>query len=429
MRIGIIGGGGREVALANALYNTGRRIREVTHVYGIGRSVAGGYFAGFAPLDPMDDVAIAAFVASKGIDAVVVGSEVPLCNGIVDRLTARGIPAVGPTATAAQLEGSKAFSAWLCEKYRIPAAVSIVCTTPDEVYAATVQLRRRFRVMPVIKADGLAAGKGVFLPSNMHGVRTAVRRLMDEQPGGKIVVQQRLAGCEFSFHVFTDGRVAIKFGSVMDYKRERDGDAGENTGGTGAVSPVPFMTSELEDQVMSEIAIPTITAMAAEGAHYRGVLYVGGMLTENGPKVLEFNVRLGDPEAQVLLPRLDQVHGASLAELLLATTKDGELEKLNVRLRPEAAVCVVMMSAGYPKAPKKGDPISGLSTFVDDTEIFHAGTKLADDRRTFLTDGGRILDVVGFGQTVEEARTRAYARVGTITWDGEHHRHDIAAGF
>jgi phosphoribosylamine--glycine ligase len=387
--------------------------------------VVGGYFAGSAPtINPNDDEAIAAYVRKMKIDIIIPARDAELCAGLVDRLTARGITTVGPTAEAAQLEGSKGFFADLCATVGIPSPASIVCTSTARASSAVRLLHRRFGQLPVEKADGLWDGKGVVVPETLDEADAAIAMLM---AGGKdVVIQERLDGVEFSFFALSDGKVAVPVGSAIDYKRLLDGSIGPNTGGMGAVSPVPFVTKILEDRVMREVVRPLLWVMARRGTPCRGIIYCGMMLTKEGLKVLEVNVRFGDPEAQGLLPRLDQVNGATLAELLVATTKDGELEKLSVRLRPEAAVCVVMASAGYPEAPREGDPIQGLITNVEGTEVFHAGTKLADDRRTFLTDGGRVLDVVGFAPTVFEARKRAYARVDTISWDGEQHRHDIA---
>jgi phosphoribosylamine--glycine ligase len=365
---------------------------------------------------------ILAFAQENAIDLVVVGPEGPLCDGLVDKLGAAGIKAFGPSKAAAQIEGSKGFMKDLCAKYGVPTAKYRRFRDPVQARAYVAQQSGRV----VVKADGLAAGKGVLLPETKAEAVAAVEQAMIKGAFGKagqeLVIEEFMEGEEASFFALVDGKTALPFGTARDHKRVGDGDTGPNTGGMGAYSPAPAVDEALHERIMAEIINPVVAGMAAEGAPYKGILYAGLMLTAEGPKVIEFNCRLGDPEAQVLLPRLQ----SDLVPAMFAAC-DGQLGQFDLRwYEDEAAVCVVMAANGYPGSYEKGTEIRNLDALAGGTDViaFHAGTG-ADGDRTLAT-GGRVLGITGIGDSIQEARDRAYDAVGKIDWPEGFCRRDIA---
>ena len=370
-------------------------------------------------LDVADHAAVIAFCKANKVDLVVVGPEAPLCAGMVDDLTAAGIKAFGPSKAAARLEGSKGFTKDLCKANNIPTAAyeRFSAAAPAKAYV-------RARGAPiVIKADGLAAGKGVVVATNVAEAEAAVDMMFAGglgEAGAEVVVEEFLAGEEASFFALCDGETAIPLASAQDHKRVFDGDEGPNTGGMGAYSPAPVMTPELSQRAMDEIVLPTVRAMKAMGAPYKGVLYAGLMLAADGPKLIEYNVRFGDPECQVLMLRLM----SDLVPALLACC-DGMLRNFDLRWYPDAALTVVMAAKGYPGSYAKGSVIEGLdaAAAVEGVEIFHAGTKAEGGR--ILANGGRVLNVCAIGKTVGEAQARAYEAIDRIKWADGFCRRDI----
>src|SRR6516165_9490598 len=415
MNILILGSGGREHALAwkIAASPLTERLYCAPGNAGIARE------AECVALDLADHAAVTAFCRAHGIEFVVVGPEAPLCAGIVDDLETAGIKAFGPSRAAARLEGSKGFTKELCRANAIP--------TADFAHfqdAAAAKSYIRARGTPiVVKADGLAAGKGVIVAQSVAEAEAALEMMFGGglgDAGGEVVVEDFLGGEEASFFALCDGETAIPLASAQDHKRAYDGDQGPNTGGMGAYSPAPVMTAEQARRTMDEIVLPTVHAMKAMGAPYKGVLYAGLMITAEGPKLIEYNVRFGDPECQVLMLRLmsDLVPG------LLACC-DGMLKNFDLRWYADAALTVVMAAKGYPGAAAKGSVIEGLAAAaeIEGVEIFHAGTK-ADGGR-ILANGGRVLDVCALGKTVGEAQARAYRAVDRIRWPDGFCRRDI----
>jgi len=370
-------------------------------------------------LDPSDHGAVIAFCKMHRIDLVVVGPEAPLCAGIVDDLTAAGIKAFGPSRAAAQLEGSKGFTKDLCRANGIPTAAYQRFDAPEPAKAYV-----RARGAPiVVKADGLAAGKGVVVAQDVGQAETAIEAMFGGEfgtAGAQIVVEEFLRGEEASFFALCDGETAIPLASAQDHKRAYDGDQGPNTGGMGAYSPAPMMTAEQASRTMNEIVLPTVRAMKAMGMPYKGVLYAGLMITAEGPKLIEYNVRFGDPECQVLMLRLM----SDLVPAMLACC-DGMLKSFDLRWYPDAALTVVMAAKGYPGSYRKGSVIEGLdeAAQIEGVEIFHAGTIAQGGR--LLANGGRVLDVSAVGKTVAEAQQRAYAAVDRIRWPDGFCRRDI----
>ena len=417
MRVLVIGSGGREHALCwaiaasplcDALYcapgNPGIA-EEATCV-----SVAATDIDG-----------ILALSQRERIDFVVVGPEAPLVEGLVDRLEASGIRAFGPTAAAAALEGSKGFTKDLCAKYGIPTAAY---GRFQDAAAAKAFVRQRGAPI-VVKADGLAAGKGVTVAMSVAEAEAAIDEALVGQrfgaAGAKLVVEEFLDGEEASFFALIDGRHALPLATAQDHKRVGDGDTGPNTGGMGAYSPAPCVTPEIEHQVMERIIAPTVRGMAAEGRPFKGVLYAGLMLTREGPKLIEYNVRFGDPECQVLLPRL-------MSDLLpaLLAARDGVLDGFDLRWYPDSAIAVVLAAKGYPGEPLKGTEIDGLAEAAQGdpaVKIFHAGTRRVDGR--LVADGGRVLTVVAWNKDVAAARDKAYAVIDRIHWPEGFCRRDI----
>ena len=362
-----------------------------------------------------------ALARDERIDFVVVGPEAPLVGGLVDRLEAAGIACFGPNAAAAMLEGSKGFTKDLCAKYGIPTAAYLRTADAD---AAKAEIRRRGAPI-VVKADGLAAGKGVVVAETVAEALAAVDAMMLDRKfgaaGAELVIEEMLIGEEISFFALVDGRHAVPLASAQDHKRVGNGDTGPNTGGMGAYSPAPALTPDLEREVMDRIILPALDGMAREGRPFKGVLFAGLMLTAAGPSLIEFNARFGDPECEVLTRRLK----SDLLPALVAA-RDGALDTISLRWDARAALGVVLAANGYPEAPRAGTAIGGLDAAAGaapEIEIFHAGTRQADG--ALLADGGRVLVVTALGATVEEAQRRAYRAVDAIDWPGGFCRRDI----
>ena len=415
MNILLLGSGGREHALAwkmAASPLTGRLFCAPGNA-GIAQE------AECVALDLADHAAIITFCRANSIDFVVVGPEAPLCAGIVDDLEAAGIKAFGPTRAAAQLEGSKGFTKDLCRSAGIPTADYERFSNAHEAKAYA-----RSRGAPiVVKADGLAAGKGVVVAESLAEAEAAIEMILGGElgeAGAELVIEEFLDGEEASFFALCDGETALPLASAQDHKRAFDGDKGPNTGGMGAYSPALIIDAAMSARVMAEIVQPTLRAMKGMGAPYKGVLYAGLMITAEGPKLIEYNVRFGDPECQVLMPRL-------MSDLLpaLLASRDGVLKSLDLRWHAQAALTVVMAAKGYPGPYAKGSVIEGLAdaAAVEGVEIFHAGTK--QDGSHVVANGGRVLNVSALGKTVSEAQARAYAAIARVRWPEGFFRHDI----
>jgi phosphoribosylamine--glycine ligase len=415
MNILLLGSGGREHALAWAISAS-----PLTDKLFCAPGNAGiAQVSECVALDIGDHKAIVAFAREHKIDLVVVGPEGPLCAGIVDDLEAAGIKAFGPTKWAARLEGSKGFTKDLCKANNIPTAAY----QRFKQAAAAKDYVRKQGAPIVVKADGLAAGKGVVVAETVADAEAAIDMMFGGGLGDKaweIVIEECLVGEEASFFALCDGETALPLASAQDHKRVHDGDKGPNTGGMGAYSPAPAMTAEITKRTMDEIINPTMRAMKAMGAPFKGVLFAGLMITAKGPQLIEYNTRFGDPECQVLMLRL-------MSDLLpaLLAARDGQLKNFDLRWYPHAALTVVMAANGYPGAYGKGSEIGGLAdaAALDGVEIFHAGTKSQDGK--ILANGGRVLNVCGTGATIREAQARAYAAVDRIKWPGGFCRRDI----
>ena len=415
MNILLLGSGGREHALAwkIAASPLTERLFCAPGNAGIAQE------AEVVALDIADHAAVIAFCRGRKIDLVVVGPEAPLCAGIVDDLAAAGIKAFGPSKAAARLEGSKGFAKDLCRANAIPTAAFERFTA-----AALAKAYVRAQGAPiVVKADGLAAGKGVVVAQSVAEADAAIDMMFGGslgEAGAEVVIEEFLDGEEASFFALCDGETAIPLALAQDHKRAFDGDQGPNTGGMGAYSPAPVMTLELTRRAMDEIVLPTVRAMKAMGAPYKGVLYAGLMITPAGPKLIEYNVRFGDPECQVLMLRLM----SDLVPALFACC-DGVLKNFDLRWYPDAALAVVMAAKGYPGSYARGSVIEGLDAAaqVEGVEIFHAGTRA--DGGKIVADGGRALSVCALGKTVGEAQARAYAAVERIRWSDGFCRRDI----
>jgi phosphoribosylamine---glycine ligase len=411
----VVGSGGREHALCWALAGSPL----VTRVLCAPGNAGIAEIAECVPVRADDLDGLVDLARERAAGLVVVGPELPLVLGLVDRLREAGIKAFGPTAAAARLEGSKAFTKAFCARHGIPTAAFRVFGT-GEIAAAEAYVAGH--ALPVvIKADGLAAGKGVVVAGTREEALEAVRSALGQ--GDAIVVEEFMAGEEASLFALCDGTRALEIGTAQDHKRAFDGDRGPNTGGMGAYSPAPMLDAATTERAMAEIVRPALAGMAAEGAPFTGVLYAGLMLTPEGPKLVEFNVRFGDPECQAVLPRLM----SDLGQLLLGAV-DGMLGHMGVRWYPEHCVSVVLASRGYPGPYKRGTEIRGLDALAGepDLHVFHAGTRRDDDGR-LVADGGRVLAVTALGPTLREARDRAYAAVDRIDWPGGFCRRDIAA--
>ena len=369
-------------------------------------------------LDSGNHGAVAAFCEANNVGLVVIGPEVPLVEGLADSLRAAGIPTFGPSKAAAQLEGSKAFTKELCERAKIPTARFIRCTSLEAAWGAL----KKFDAPFVLKADGLAAGKGVVIAETREEAQEALHEMFDGRfgpAGSEVVIEQFLTGEEASFFALTDGETIVPLASAQDHKRVGDGDEGPNTGGMGAYSPAPVLTPALQAQAMREIIEPTVRTMRAEGMPYSGVLYAGLMLTKDGPQLIEYNVRFGDPECQVLMMRLE----SDLVELMLACAEGrlGEIE--TPKMSADFALTVVMAAEGYPGTPKKGGAIDLGDAEAGGAKVFHAGTAMVAGQ--LVANGGRVLNVTAKGSSATEAQKAAYAAVDRIDFADGFCRRDI----
>jgi phosphoribosylamine---glycine ligase len=415
MNILLLGSGGREHALAWKMAASPLTDR----LYCAPGNAGIAQDAECVALDIADHPAVIAFCKGKQIDFVVVGPEAPLCAGIVDDLEAAGFKTFGPTKAAAQLEGSKGFTKDLCRVNNIPTAAyeRFTAAEPAKAYV-------RAQGAPiVVKADGLAAGKGVVVAETVEQAEAAIDMMFAGslgEAGAEVVVEEFLVGEEASFFALVDGEHAVALASAQDHKRVGDGDQGPNTGGMGAYSPAPVMTDAMVRRTMDEIIVPTVRAMKAMGAPYKGVLFAGLMVTKDGPKLIEYNARFGDPETQVLMLRLM----SDLVPALMAS-RDGQLKAFDLRWYPDAALTVVMAAKGYPGSYDKGSAIEGLdeAAQVEGVEVFHAGTKKQDGK--VVANGGRVLNVSALGKNVTEAQSRAYQAVDRIRWPEGFCRRDI----
>ena len=417
MDILVAGGGGREHAIIKKL----KESPEAGRIYaapGNGGISADAVCVG---IKATDIEGMVAFAREKKIGFVVVAPDDPLVLGMVDALNSVGIPAFGPTGAAAAIEGSKVFSKNLMKKYRIPTASY---ETFDDPVQAVAYLKARNKYPTVIKADGLALGKGVVIPENEADAVAAIHSMMEEgqfgESGRRVVIEEFLQGIEVSVLTFTDGKTVVPMVSSMDHKRAHDNDEGLNTGGMGTIAPHPMFTAEMQARCMKEIFLPTIEAMKQEDREFRGCLYFGLMLCADGPKVIEYNCRFGDPETQVVLPLLD----GDLLEIMQAVA-DGRLSEVKIGTKPGAAACVIIASGGYPVSYQKGFEIHGLDAEgqAPGVTVYHAGTTLADG--VYRNNGGRVLGVTAVGKSLRDALSTAYQAVGQIGFVGSFYRRDI----
>ncbi len=417
MKVLVVGGGGREHAII-------RKLKESPKVEAIYCAPGNGGIAADAecfPVNAMDIEGMKALAKEKAVDLVFVAPDDPLAAGMVDAMEEAGFKAFGPRANAAIIESSKVFSKDLMKKYNIPTAGYEVFDDPNKVLEY-VEAQGKYPV--VIKADGLALGKGVIIAENFEMAKEAVHSIMEDKvfgaSGNHVVVEEFLTGPEVSVLAFTDGKTLKPMVSSKDHKRALDGDKGKNTGGMGTISPNPYYDDAMAERCMKEIFLPTMNAMNAEGRPFKGCLYFGLMLTPNGPKVIEYNARFGDPETQVVLPRLK----SDFADVILAVAEE-RLAEQPVESTDEAAACVVMASGGYPASYPKGLEITGLDENgqLPGVTVYHAGTAQKDGK--LVTSGGRVLGVTALGKTLDEALEKAYAAVEKIHFDGAHYRRDI----
>ncbi len=417
MKILVVGGGGREHAIIMKLAESPRteKLYCAPGNGGISR------YAECFDVKATDIEGVVALAKKLAVDMVVVAPDDPLVLGMVDALNAEGIKTFGPDKAAAIIEGSKVFSKELMKKYGIPTAAYEVFTEADK---AIEYIKSRNSYPAVVKADGLALGKGVIIAQNEQEAVEAVKSIMEDkifgESGSKLVVEEFLTGPEVSVLSFTDGNVVVPMISSMDHKRALDGDKGLNTGGMGTVAPNPFYTEAVAKECMEKIFLPTINAMKAEGRTFKGCLYFGLMITPNGPKVIEYNCRFGDPETQVVLPLLD----TDLVDIFEAVY-DGKLADIPIKWKDESCACVVMASGGYPKSYPKGLEMSGLDDKgqTEGVFVYHAGTKYADGK--FYTNGGRVIGVTATGETLQKALDKSYAAVKKIGFENAHYRSDI----
>jgi len=418
MKVLVIGGGGREHALVWKVLQSPL----VEKVFCAPGNAGIAKEAQVVPIDASDIKALARFAEKEKIDLTCVGPELPLTLGVVDVFQEAGLRVFGASRAAAEIEGSKVFTKDLLRKYRIPTGDYDVFDNPD---AARARIRQTGAPI-VVKADGLAAGKGAIVCQAIEEAEEAVGLIMEKRAfgaaGDRVIIEEFLTGEEASFLAFTDGKTVLPLATSQDHKPALDGDRGPNTGGMGAYSPAPVVTPEIFSQAMDEIMIPTVRAMAAEGRPYKGVLYAGLMIRDGKAKVLEFNARFGDPEAQPLLMRLD----GDLA-LIMDAVVDERLDEVELRWHDDASVCVVMASGGYPGPYEKGKAISGLKEAegLEDVKVFHAGTAEKDGR--IVTAGGRVLGVTALGRDIPDAIEKAYRACSLISWDGVQYRKDIGA--
>ncbi len=415
MNILLLGGGGREHALAWRMAQSPL----LTQLYAAPGNPGIAQHAQLVDIDPADHRTILDFCIRHSIGLVVIGPEAPLVDGLADNLRTMGVPVFGPDKKPAQLEGSKGFTKDLCKRANIPTAGYERLTSKDGALAALDD----FGLPVVIKADGLAAGKGVIIAMTRREAEDAIAEMFSGafgKAGEEVVIEEFMTGEEASFFALTDGVTVIPFGSAQDHKRVGDGDTGPNTGGMGAYSPAPVLTPALEAQVMAEIIQPTVEMLAAEGMPYSGVLFAGLMLTDAGPKLIEYNARFGDPECQVLMTRLE----GDLVALLLAVAQGKLAEHGPVTFRDQSALTVVMAANGYPGTPEKGGSIAGLDAAErDGAKVFHAGT--ASKGQALVANGGRVLNVTATGESVGQAQAAAYAAIGHIDFPTGFFRRDI----
>ena len=417
MKVLVVGNGAREHTIVWKLAQSPR----VKELYAAPGNAGTARISQNLDITAADIKSLAKAAQQKNIDLVVVGPEVPLAEGIVDHFESLGIPIFGASKLAAEIESSKVFSKALMQKYNIPCAKSVNFSD----YAQAKEYVQKQRLPIVIKADGLAAGKGVVVAGTMDEAMAALNDFMREKKLGaaanQVLVEEFLSGKEMSVFAFSDGINVLPMVSACDYKRVNDGDKGPNTGGMGSYSPPVFNSPALQKQVMDTIMVPTIQAMTKEGRQYRSVLYGGLMVNKESVKVVEFNARFGDPETQVILPRLK----TDLLDIIMAVIK-GKLNQIKIECSDDACVGVVMASGGYPGSYKTGLPINGLLDVDKDVMVFHAGTKIGATPWEVLTNGGRILTVVAMGKTIAQAREKVYDNISRINFDGCHYRKDIA---
>jgi phosphoribosylamine--glycine ligase len=418
MKVLVVGNGGREHALAWKI----RQSPLVSEVYCAPGNAGIEGIADCVPIETSNIVEAADFAQTIKADLTVVGPELPMVLGMADEFQRRGLPIFCPTRAAAEIEGSKAFAREFMRRHGVPGPRYELCDSPEAARAFVK--RAPFGYPVVVKADGLAAGKGTLVAANAEEALAAVAHIMVDKrfgtAGARIVMEEFLEGDEVSFLAFSDGSRVVPMTSVQDHKRAADGDKGDNTGGMGTVSPSTSLTLDAHKQIMQEIILPTVKGLAAEGRRYQGVLYAGLMITAQGPRVLEFNARFGDPETQVLMARLR----SDIVPVLKAVAH-GELADTRLEWAKEPAVCVVLAARGYPGEVETGAEITGLDALGNekDVVVFHAATARRDGR--LLTVGGRVLGVTALGANLEQAIERAYAAAGRIRFDGMHYRHDI----
>ena len=416
MKVLIVGSGGREHAIAWKVAQSPR----VDKIYCAPGNAGIEEYAECVDIKAMEFDALAAFAKEKGIDLTVVGMDDPLVGGIVDVFEAQGLRVFGPRKNAAILEGSKAFSKDLMKKYNIPTAAYENFTDPQ----AALEYLKTSKFPIVLKADGLALGKGVLICNSYEEAEAGVREIMTDKKFGSagncMVIEEFMTGREVSVLSYVDGKTIKPMTSAQDHKRAGDGDTGLNTGGMGTFSPSPFYTEEVDEFCRKYIYQPTVDAMAAEGREFKGIIFFGLMLTEDGPKVLEYNARFGDPEAQVVLPRMK----TDIVDVFEACI-DGTLDQIDLQFEDNAAVCVVLASDGYPVSYKKGYLIEGLETFKgkDGYYVFHAGTAKGKDG--IVTNGGRVLGVTATGPDLKAARKNAYEAVDWVNFENKYYRNDI----
>jgi len=416
MKVLIVGSGGREHAIAWKLSQSPK----VEKVYCAPGNAGIAGHAECVPIGVNDFEKLTAFAKENKVDLTFVGPEEPLLNGIVNEFEEKGLVVFGPRKEAALIEGSKTFAKNLMQKYQIPTAAYASFTEYNEALAYI----REQGAPIVIKADGLAAGKGVVVAMTLEEAESALKNMMLDESlglaGAKVVIEEFLQGEELTLLSFVDGTTVKPMIPSQDHKPVFDQDKGPNTGGMGTYSPVPQMSADLIQQIMDEIVLPTVKAMESEGVPFKGILYTGLMITKNGPKVIEYNARFGDPETQVVLPLLK----TDLMDIFIAGIS-GELEQLQIEWKDGAAVCVIMASGGYPGPYEKGQEISGLdSADSQGAVVFHAGTAFADGK--IVTNGGRVLGVTAIGDSIKDAREKAYQAVEHISFEGAHYRKDIA---
>ena len=416
MKILIVGSGGREHAIAMSVKKSPRADK----IYCAPGNAGIAQIAECVPIGAMEFDKLADFAKEKQIDLAIVGMDDPLVGGLTDVLESAGIRVFGPRKNAAILEGSKAFSKDLMKKYEIPTAAY---ENFDSAEAALAYLETAS--MPIVlKADGLALGKGVLICKTLEEAKAGVKTIMQDkqfgEAGNRLVIEEFMTGREVSVLSFVDGKTIKTMTSAQDHKRAQDGDQGLNTGGMGTFSPSPFYTKEVDEFCKKYIYQPTVDAMAAEGRPFKGIIFFGLMLTEKGPRVLEYNARFGDPEAQVVLPRMKN----DIIDVMEACI-DGKLDTIDLQFEENAAVCVVLASGGYPVSYEKGYPISGLDAFEgkEDYFCFHAGTKLSDGK--IVTNGGRVLGITATGRDLKEARAKAYEAVKWVSFEKQYMRNDI----